>query len=561
MRAARGTQTLLLVLAAAIAAAACGRDAGAPAREPAATDAGAAARAGVPPLPDLGRLAPTLQDRLRRQHEAVRQLHRDGAAAAPLAEAYGEMGRLLVAAEFVEAAAPHFGRARELATGDFRWPYYLGHVARLTQQPSEAAALFEQALALRGDYLPALFWLGTVHLVAGRAGDAAVPLARAVEVDPRSAAAWFARGRAALASGDPASAIRYLRRATELADEDAPAAERASAIGYQLGLAYRAAGDESRAEPLLRRPAAADVVAPEDPLLDTLAQLLEGGSAFYAVRGLRAMEQRDWAAAVADLRTAGELSPDDGAVQLNLATASFLYGDRAAARRAAEAAVRLDPGLPKAHYVLGLILEDGADDRGAIARFTEAVRLDPEYAEAHASLADALRRSGRVDASLGHYERVLQVNPAASPARFGYAMALVRLGRYREARDWLQHAASLHPDQPGFSHALARVLAAAPDDAIRNGREALRLTDALLRTHQSAALSETMAMTLAELGRYEEAIRWQETAIEAAVGAGARDAVLVMQDNLARYRRGEPCRMPWSPGDPVHVPAPQREGS
>jgi predicted Zn-dependent protease len=42
-------------------------------------------------------------------------------------------------------------------------------------------------------------------------------------------------------------------------------------------------------------------------------------------------------------------------------------------------------------------------------------------------------------------------------ARFGYAGALVGLRRYREAREALTEAAALHPDQPRFKEALARL--------------------------------------------------------------------------------------------------------
>jgi tetratricopeptide (TPR) repeat protein len=124
-------------------------------------------------------------------------------------------------------------------------------------------------------------------------------------------------------------------------------------------------------------------------------------------------------------------------------------------------------------------------------------------------LADALRRTGRLDASLSHYAEVIKTSPAISQARFGRAMALVRLQRYREARDELADAVNIYPDQPGFAHALARVLAAAPDDGLRDGRRALALVQTLLTKQKTMALAETMAMALAESGEYGQAVTWQ----------------------------------------------------
>ena len=80
--------------------------------------------------------------------------------------------------------------------------------------------------------------------------------------------------------------------------------------------------------------------------------------------------------------------------------------------------------------------------------------------------------------------------------------------------------------------------------------------EALWRVQQSPALAETMAMALAESGRYAEAVRWQREAIDAMQAAGQTDAVARMQPNLARYASRQPCRTPWAATDPVHFPRP-----
>jgi hypothetical protein len=55
---------------------------------------------------------------------------------------------------------------------------------------------------------------------------------------------------------------------------------------------------------------------------------------------------------------------------------------------------------------------------------------------------------------------------------------------------------------------------------------------------------ETMAMTLAELGQYGEAARWQREAIAAAERVGRADLARLMADNLALYEQRRPCRTP-----------------
>jgi tetratricopeptide (TPR) repeat protein len=114
-----------------------------------------------------------------------------------------------------------------------------------------------------------------------------------------------------------------------------------------------------------------------------------------------------------------------------------------------------------------------------------AVWLACVASEAQLSLADALRRMGRIEEALPHYAEVLRANPSASQASFGYAMGLVRLKRYGEARDRLAEASRAYPDQPGFAHALARLLAAAPDDRVRDGQRALTIMNELLKAQNT----------------------------------------------------------------------------
>ena len=122
-------------------------------------------------------------------------------------------------------------------------------------------------------------------------------------------------------------------------------------------------------------------------------------------------------------------------------------------------------------------------------------------------------------------------------------MALVCLKR---ARDRFTEAMKLFPEQPGFAHATARLLAAAPDERARDGRRAVEILQALLAGRQpSVSLAETMAMALAEAGRFSDAITWQREAMEVARKDGLADLLPRIAENLKLYEQGKPCRTPW----------------
>jgi tetratricopeptide (TPR) repeat protein len=142
-----------------------------------------------------------------------------------------------------------------------------------------------------------------------------------------------------------------------------------------------------------------------------------------------------------------------------------------------------------------------------------------------------------------------------------YATTLVRLRRYPEARNRLNEARRVHPGEPELTDLLVRLLAAAPDDQVRDGRRAMALMQELLKGLPRVDVRETMAMTLAELGQYDEAARWQREAIAAAEQAGRADLARLMADNLALYEQRRPCRTPLrepaSPGRPASRPTPR----
>ena len=63
---------------------------------------------------------------------------------------------------------------------------------------------------------------------------------------------------------------------------------------------------------------------------------------------------------------------------------------------------------------------------------------------------------------------------------------------------------------------LGPLLAASPDNRVRDGRRAMALVNELRKTHQTIDLGETLAMTLAELGQYEQAAAMQRDVMAAA---------------------------------------------
>ena len=502
-------------------------------------------------LPDMSSASPDVQTRIRERHATLTRIIDDTRSPAhTLAEAYGEMGRLLLAAEYYDAAEACFVNAGTLAPAEMRWPYYLGHVFRRANRSGPAAEQFARTLSLQPNHVPSLIWLAEMRLASNQPDEAQRLFDRARAIEPQSGAVLYGLGRAELARQDYANAVKHLESALTLA----PAATR---IHYPLALAYRGIGNRERAEAHLRQRGEVDL-PPADPLMSEVAALLQNAAA-YEARGAQALDAREWATAIEQLSKAAEIAPRNAYTRLNLGTAFYMQRDADRALEHYREALRLMPSLARAHFGVGAIMETRGQDAAAIEAFTAAVANEPAYIEARFSLANALRRGGRVEESLPHYAEVLRINPAVSQASFGYAMGLVRLGRYQEARDRLDRDMRAFPDQLGFAHALARVLAAAPDDRVRDGARARMLLAGLLKNQRTPALAESMAMAQAELGQFKDAVAWQRTAIELARGAGRTESIAHLNEMLALYGSGRPCRTPWTNDDPVHHPVPSTQ--
>jgi tetratricopeptide (TPR) repeat protein len=288
--------------------------------------------------------------------------------------------------------------------------------------------------------------------------------------------------------------------------------------------------------------------------MDQLAALLDGPQA-YEVRGTEALNRGDWPIAAEEFRKGTEVAPANPLLRHRLATALFMMGNASEAEREFQTVLQASPEYSPAHYSLAVLHESRGDDPGAVERYAAAVKYQPTYTQARLRLARVLRRSGRPGEALSQYKEVMRIDPRIDDAPLEMAITLVRLRRYDEARDGLIAAIQSYPQQPAFPRALARLLAAAPDDSVRDGGRAIALTEDLLKGDHSTDVGETMAMALAADGQYGEAARVQRELIAAARAEGRNDLVVRMTANLKLYENRMPCRTPWRDEDVGDVTA------
>jgi tetratricopeptide (TPR) repeat protein len=346
----------------------------------------------------------------------------------------------------------------------------------------------------------------------------------------------------ALAKQDYQRAVEYLEKALSLDPL-------ARVIHYPLAMAYRGLGNQEKAQAHLALRGTL-ALKTDDPLMDRLNAMLNSALS-YEVSGADAMDRGDFKAAEESFRKGVQVAPKEPSLHHKLGTVLALQGDKNSAVSQFEQAIALDPKFVKAHYSLALIQADEGQTAAAVQHFQAALNAEPGYVEARLQLAHALRRSGQFEASLPHYAAIVKADTRVVEARFGYAAALSRLRRYADARDYLADAMRTYPGELAFNNALARILAAAPDDKVRDGRRAASVIQPVVSQIRASDVLETMAMVQAELGQFTEAVRWQQDAIASAEKAGSPGIAQRITDNLRLYEARRPCRTPYRPDEPI----------
>lgn len=508
-----------------------------------------AASSGAPlavTLPDLSRAEPVVQSQARELHTALTTALARGEKGESLAAAYGRLGMLLQAAEYLDAAEPCYRNAESEAPAEPDWPYYLGRLYQSTGRADDAAAAFTRVLKLAPADVPALLRLGRLALDRGDHAGAARLFEQARAAAPGSVAALAGLGQAALAERDFAKAAAHL-------EEGLAVAPNVLSLHSPLANAYRALGRTKEADEHQRLWRNVEIPV-DDPRQLALDAVLDSGLSFE-LRGVRALNQRDWTGAVSLFRSGLASAPPRSAVsrslQHKLGTALWMSGDERGAVQQFEAVLRTEPaGQPdessaKAHFSLGVVRASRGQLGPAITHLTAAVQVKPGYLEAQLALADVTRSAGRAAEALTHYDAAARLDPRANAATIGAAAALVRLGREAEARDRLARASEARPDQAPLQQALARVLAASSDARVRDGQRALAIVEQLAATDKTVGVGETLAMALAEVGRFDEAVMVQQSVREALMQSGDLAGVDRVTQNLALYTRKQPCRRPW----------------
>lgn len=224
-----------------------------------------------------------------------------------------------------------------------------------------------------------------------------------------------------------------------------------------------------------------------------------------------------------------------------------------------------------------IFLNQGLMDK-AIQYFRKASAMDPQSATFHFALGNALARSGQIDETVFQYQRALAIDPNYAEADNNLAYVLLQEGRANDAIKYFQEALKRQPsyqayynlgfaygrndmpaqavacyqqaikDQPQFIPArvsLAWILATCPDQAVRNGKEAVALMEEANRIAGGTdpKILRTLAAAYAEAADFPDAIIAAQKALALARAQSKLQMAGELENEIELYQKKSPCRV------------------
>jgi Flp pilus assembly protein TadD len=204
-----------------------------------------------------------------------------------------------------------------------------------------------------------------------------------------------------------------------------------------------------------------------------------------------------------------------------------------------QAALGVKINYLQAHVNLARLLAQRGDVDGAISQYQRAIFIRPRYAPAHNNLGGLLHNLGRSSEARRHVERALECNPRLPEAHANMAMIALAEGLEEEAARHFRSGFELKPPHARAASRFAWLLATSKDDALRNGVEAMHWAryGAEASEFEDPDSLAALAAACAEVGDFDEAVRWQRRAIDLAA-----DEVGELRHHLALYESRRPLR-------------------
>jgi tetratricopeptide (TPR) repeat protein len=413
--------------------------------------------AGIPVRPAADSLRPELADEIAARENAVRGFRHPGAGLVGLSRLYHANG-------FYREAIQCYETLGRLEPHEARWPHLHASILAGSGRIEEALPLWQRAIALAPDYLPARIRLGDILTKANHRSEAIQAYAAALQREPGNPYALLGLARNDLAEHDWSRARAHLEQAVTAHPDFIGALSLLVTVYEHEGEAKGARGlrevigrkefrdipdpwldeligdcyDSYRLSVAAAVAGLAGDTATARNHLERAVALSPAAGSYHRQLGQFLFQQHDYPSARRHLEKAVAVAPDDSDAWLSLVDVLTELNQPAEAERTLLAGLAACPQSAALHYAYGHKLGESDQPGPAITELQTAKKLRPSEANSYIDLALVYFRLNRIEEGVAEMRAALSVQPGHPLAMQVLARHAINSGDEPAARQWIQ---------------------------------------------------------------------------------------------------------------------------
>ncbi|RYX83197.1 tetratricopeptide repeat protein [bacterium] len=353
---------------------------------------------------------------------------------------------------------------------------HMGVMLSVMGRMDESLTSFQRAGAAEHSEFEVFYNLGRALIEHGRS-DMGVPyLRQAFLIEPNNPDLHTVLGAAYLFSGRTnlySEALKHLKRAVQIDPQ-----HRSSVADLVLTLLE--IGNKDAARPLLKQ---ALNVFPNSAEPSFLAGLV-------LLNSLDGVDDAEtyWAGAAQRFEAARAARPEMTSALYNSALSQFMMGFRDTASKLLDAAIKRDPSIGPAYYLIGLGHAMALRHKEALAAWKIAAQLEPQNIDVHINTGALLYRTGDFVGSCEAYVKAHRLEPTQPLILACLGLAFARRRMFPQAIAALEQSIQLNPRSPIVHSNIG--LAYYLSNAIERALEHWRVVSQLDRAYAAAREEE-----------------------------------------------------------------------